>query len=51
MSTHTTQDDFAALRMLPVALGVIDGAGCLTRVNDEARRMLRLRKDDTPCLQ
>ncbi|SUZ31497.1 Sensor kinase CckA [Roseibaca ekhonensis] len=43
-----TGDSFSALQVLPVALGLIDRDGRLIRINDETRRLLRLRKDDTP---
>ena len=34
--------------MLPIAVGLIDKNGHLTRANDETRRLLRLRKDEMP---
>lgn len=41
-------DDLDALQVLPVAIGLVDADGNLTRANDETRRLLRLRKDDVP---
>jgi two-component system cell cycle sensor histidine kinase/response regulator CckA len=41
-------DDLDGLQVLPVAIGLVDANGNLSRANDEARRLLRLRKDETP---
>jgi len=43
-----TDQNFNALQMLPIAVALVDRDGYLTRANDETRRLLRLRKDDTP---
>ncbi|MCL1629654.1 ATP-binding protein [Roseibaca sp. V10] len=47
-SNEDTDQNFNALQMLPIAVALVDRNGYLTRANDETRRLLRLRKDDTP---
>lgn len=39
---------FDALQALPVAIGLVNRDGQLTRVNDETRHLLRLQPDQTP---
>ncbi|NBB97395.1 MAG: response regulator [Alphaproteobacteria bacterium] len=47
-ATADPDDSFDALKILPVAIGLIDKNGFLTRVNEETRRLLRLRHDAVP---
>lgn len=41
-------NSFDSLKILPVAIGLIDKDGLLARFNEETRRLLRLRRDDAP---
>ncbi len=50
LGAGAAEDEFDALQHLPIAMGLVDAAGRLTRSNDEACRLLHLSPDAAPRL-